>query len=262
MGAQQVKRVSFERVGRGLRRRVRPRLVAADDAVHRLVGLTVAEHDARFPVVIPLHPDHVEMLGDPAFIESCREVRDLTLLDTARLANLWSLSRQCDRRGSFIEVGSFRGGGALHLSNSDPDRQIFVCDSFAGFDHLDETLDSRFGSHMFTDTRRDAVEDMFRSRGRNATVLAGFFPRSADGVEVGPLSFAHVDVDVYEATRDTLRFICPLMTNRSMIVLDDVGRHAAGVDAAISEFVAEQPDWLAFPLFPGQGVLFSRSWFA
>lgn len=245
----------------GVRRRVRPRLVAVDNAVHRLVGLAVSEHDANHPVVMPLHPDHVQVLGDPAFIRSCREVRHLTLLDSARLANLWTLSRMCDRDGSFIEVGSFRGGGALHLSNSDPGRRIFVCDSFAGFDHLDETLDTGFGSHMFTNTRRDAVEQLFRSREREATVLAGFFPASASGVDIGSLSFAHVDVDVYEATRDTLQFIWPLMTPRSMIVLDDVQRNARGVDAAIAEFVAEHTDWIALPLFPAQGVLLNRSWF-
>ena len=249
------------RVWHGLRRRVRPRLLAADDAVHRVFGFTVSEHDAKHPVVVPLHADHVAVLGEPAFIASCKEVRHLTLLDSARLANLWTLSRMCDREGAFIEVGSFRGGGALHLSNSDPDRRIFVCDSFASFEELDPELDTGFGMHMFTENRRDDVAELFSTRGRDATVLAGFFPASAEGVDIGALSFAHVDVDVYNATKDTLEFIRPLMTARSMIVLDDFRRGAKGVDSAVAEFVAEHPEWLAVPIFPAQGLLLSRSWF-
>jgi len=229
--------------------------------VHRPLRLAVSEHDPSYPVVAPIHPDHVEILGDPAFTDSCREVRRLTLLDTPRLANLWSLCRMCDATGTIIEVGSFRGGGALHLSNSSPDRRIIVCDSFAGFAELDATLDRGFGKHMFTDNRREDVERLFEERGRDAIVLAGFFPASAAGVEIGQISFAHVDVDVYRATKETLDFLAPLMMPRSLMVLDDFHRGAEGVEQAVAEFVADHQDFVAFPLFPGQALLVKRTWF-
>ncbi|MEM9561975.1 MAG: TylF/MycF/NovP-related O-methyltransferase [Actinomycetota bacterium] len=252
---------TFGKVARRVRRRVKPIVVRGDDAIHRRVGLTVGPFDSSFPVLQPIHPDNVEILADAEFTASCREVSGLTLLDTPRLANLWSLCRLCDPTGSVIEVGSFRGGGALHLSNSAPERRMIVCDSFAGFERLDDELDELFDQGMFVDTSAAAVERLFADRGRDVLILAGFFPASADGHELGPLSFAHLDVDVYEATRDTLEFIRPLMCARSMIVLDDVRRGAKGVDVAISEFVDANPDWLSLPLFPGQGLLINRSWF-
>lgn len=249
------------RIWRGVHRRMRPHLVRADDLLHRLAGLSVSNYERDFPVVTPLFPDRIEVLADEAFTASCQEVRGLTILDTPRLANLWTLSRMCDREGSFIEIGSFRGGGALHVSNGDSARRVIVCDSFEGFGGLHETLDTGFGHHMFTDTSRIAVEQLFTSRGRDALVIAGFFPQSAAGIDLGPLSFVHLDVDVFQATRDSLAFIRPLMTPRSMIVLDDFKRGAQGVDRAVEQFVSAHPDWLAFPLFPGQGLLLNRSWF-
>lgn len=250
------------RVARGFRRRMWPPFVRADDAVHRLGGLTVSTYDRTFPVVLPLHPDRVEVLAEPEFVRSCREIRDLTLLDTPRLANLWTLSRMCDGDGDAIEVGSFKGGGALHLSNAAPDRRIIVCESFGtGFGSIDEALDTRFGDHLFNENRRERVEQLFTSRGRDVLIVDGFFPGSAAGLDLGPFSFAHLDVDVYEATRDSLEYLAERMTPRSFIVVDDHRRKAEGVDRAVGEFTAEHDDWLAIPLFPSQGLLVNRTWF-
>src|SRR5687767_7758555 len=84
---------------RGARRRVRPIIVRGDNAVHRRVGLTVSEYDRAFPILRPIFPDNVEILADPRFADSCREIKGLTLLDTPRLANLWTLCQMCDSQG-------------------------------------------------------------------------------------------------------------------------------------------------------------------
>jgi predicted O-methyltransferase YrrM len=167
----------------------------------------------------------------------------------------------CDG-GAIIEVGSFLGGSALHLSNASPDRRIIVCESFGtSFSGLDEELDTGFGTNMFTENRFEDVERLFTSRGRDALVLDGFFPGSARGHDLGPLSFAHLDVDVYEATRDSLDHLVGLMSHQSLIVLDDHRRGAGGVDQAIREFTSTHRDWAAFPLFPAQALLVNRKWF-
>jgi hypothetical protein len=97
---------------------------------------------------------HLEVLTDLKFQASVDEVKDITLLDTARLANLWQLCRMSNPAGSLIEVGSYKGGGAIHISNSCPDRTIFVCDTFEGFGDLtiDPSLDHLFAKERFRDT--------------------------------------------------------------------------------------------------------------
>ena len=213
------------------------------------------------PVLIkPLDPIGPEILGDPAFQASCREIYDLTLLDTPRLANLWQLSRLTDPSGNILEVGSYRGGSALHLANANPKRQLFVCDSFEGFDTLDPVLDQVFNRKMFKDTSRAAVEALFTSRGKPAQVIQGYFPDSCRNISLEPLSFAYLDMDVYEGTSQSLEFLATRMLPRSLILLDDFQRTAHGVDKAVAEFVDRHPDWKVFPLFPSQALLVPVSW--
>src|SRR5271157_1541926 len=121
---------------------------------YRLVRLGYCLRKVRgnYAIIKPIDPSNVEVLGDPAFQASVREVEDLTLLDTARLANLWILCKVTDPKGSMLEIGSYRGGGALHLSNSCPDRMIIACDSFRSFETVHPTLDRSFNQEMFTST--------------------------------------------------------------------------------------------------------------
>ena len=86
-------------------------------------GANAAASEKDFPVTKRMDRSNIEILADAEFQRSVREVEDLTLLDTARLANLWQLCRSTDLSGAMLEVGSFRGGGALHLSNCCPTRQ-------------------------------------------------------------------------------------------------------------------------------------------
>jgi predicted O-methyltransferase YrrM len=214
-----------------------------------------------FPILRPTDTCGVEVLADPAFQRSCREIKDLTLLDTPRLANLWSLCRMTNPRGHIIEVGSFKGGGALHLSNSCPERKVIACDSFAGFEQLDAKLDHNFSEEMFKNTKKARVEELFHSRGRPYLVIAGFFPASCAGMDPGPISFAHLDADLYKSTSESLEYLAGRLIDRSLIVLDDYFRRADGVNQAVREFTQKHKSWAAFPLYPGQGLLVHRSWF-
>ena len=230
-------------------------------AIHQ--GCRLARTEGAFPILKPINPLDIELLADPRFQASVREVANLTLLDTPRLANLWTLSRLTPK-GNILEIGSYKGGGALHLSNACPDRKIIACDSFGGFETLRPDLDRKFDEHMFKDANRQEVERLFKSRGRAHEVIAGFFPASCAGRQIAPVSFVHLDVDVYKATIESLSFLAEkrILTPGALIVLDDYERGTEGVKKAVSEFTAAHPDWVVFPLFPAQGLLVHQSWFA
>lgn len=221
-------------------------------------GLRPERVNEDYPVLRPLDPNGLEVLRDPGFQASCRAIDGLTLLDTQRLANLWMWARNAPRGGCLIEIGSYRGGSALHLSNACPDRRLYVCDAFSSsFSALDPALDRRFASNQFTDNSRAEVERLFTSRGRDAVIIDGFAPASlqAANIEPGPIAFAHVDVDVYQATREILVYLRDRMLPSAGIALDDVHREASGVDRAIAEFTEANPHWRFVPVFPGQGLL-------
>jgi O-methyltransferase len=224
----------------------------------RKLGYGLYPLDPAFPVEPPIKGEDLEVLGDPEFQRSVRMVREHTLLDVARLANLWNLARQTGP-GSILEAGAFRGGGALHLANACLDRSVFVFDTFEGFRRLSPGLDDVFEPHWFQDTTQDHVRQLFRSAGREATIVKGYFPESAEGLNLGPVAFCHLDVDLYEATRDGLGFLADRLAPRSLIVIDDFHRGAHGVDKALSEFLEAHPSFNCFPMFPGQAMLFSRT---
>ncbi len=167
-------------------------------------------------------------------------------------------------QGSILEIGSYRGGGALHLSNACPQRKIYACDSFRGFETLHPGLDKSFDMDMFVSTTKKAVEQLFISRNREHEVIDGFFPASCAGRKIAPVSFVHLDVDIYKATIESLVYLETenILTSRPLIVLDDFHRTAEGVNQAVAEFTAANKNWTSFPLFPGQGLMVHSSWFS
>jgi hypothetical protein len=218
------------------------------------------------PIQIPTEPGPTEILWDNDFQASVREVRLLTLLDTARLANLWQLCRMANPNGAIIEIGSYRGGSALHLSNSCPDRPIFVCDTFEGFGslHIDPELDQLFDRADYAKNDFEFVKSTWKGKDttRKVTWLRGYFPQSAEGISLPRFSFAHIDVDIYQSTVDTLFFLRPHFLDRSIILFDDYLAGADGLMKAVREFERTFPDWRSFPMYPGQGLMVHESWFS
>jgi hypothetical protein len=224
-------------------------------------------HRARRALILkPTDPRYLDVLADPAFQASVAEVRDLTRSDTARLANLWQLCR-ISPPGNLIEVGAYRGGTALHLSNARPTAEIVVCDTFVGFRSLpmDPVLDRReavwraaHGSGPFEDTSAEAVRARFRAKGRRATIIEGRFPRSDTAGHVRNAAFAHIDVTLFESCRATLDYLAPRSRPSAIWVIDSYKRQTDGVTRAADEFVATHCDWVLFPVYPGQAVVFNR----
>jgi hypothetical protein len=215
----------------------------------------------------PTNPAFLDVLLDPAFQKSVVEVRDLTPADTAILAHLWQLCRVSDEEGTLIEVGAYKGGTALHMSNARPEAEIIVCDTFQGFGALpmDPRLDAReytwraaHRSGPFEDTSAAAVRALFRAKGRRATIIEGPFPASDAEGRVGNVGFAHIDVTLFESCRATLEYLAPRSCASAIWLVDSYRRQTDGVDRAVETFVASHPGWAAFPIYPGQALLLNR----
>jgi O-methyltransferase len=207
----------------------------------------------------PIFPVDIEILYDPKFLDSVDQVRDHTCLDVARLANLWTMARLVGP-GAFLEVGSYRGGTALHICNAIDEYHAgahFYCfDPFetGGFERIVD-CDQCFEPTDFMGTSYDAVVKLLSSK-PNAKVFQGYFPASAEGLNLKEVCFCHLDVDVYEATRNSL---VSRLAPRSLIMVDDLGnREAQGVKKAVNEFLETHPSFLLIPTFPSQGILLPK----
>ncbi|ABC22278.1 TylF/MycF/NovP-related O-methyltransferase [Rhodospirillum rubrum] len=212
----------------------------------------------------PTDVNNVEILGDRVFRAALDACLDWTCLDTPRLATLWQLSRSSNPAGAIAEIGTFRGGAALLLGLANPGRPLFVCDTFAGFagQPIDPRRDRLFNHDQFHETSAKAVDVLLGRHLTDYTLVEGVFPDSDSQGRVKDLSFVHLDVDIYDATRRCLKAVLPRCLPRALIVIDDYRRGCAGVDEAVAEVLADDaPDWLTLPLYPGQALLIGRGWF-
>ena len=77
----------------------------------------------------------------------------------------------------------------------------------------------------------------------NCHFYKGWIPSRFHEVSEKTFSFVHVDVDLFEATRDTLEFFYPRLTPGGILLCDDYGFSSTpGAKKAMDEFFADKPE--------------------
>lgn len=148
--------------------------------------------------------------------------------------------------GDTAECGVYRGAGSYLIckviaAQRGAARRHFVFDSFAGLS-APTAVD---GTHW---TRGDLACNAEEVR----QVLAGFpgvslhpgwIPSRFPDVADRRFAFVHIDVDLYEPTRDSLAFFYPRMNGGGIILCDDYGfTSCPGATQAVDDFLADRPE--------------------
>jgi len=160
------------------------------------------------------------------------------LFGPSELLNLWQQARLLQHHGgAFAEVGAFEGDSAEIVCKAKGDQRFYVFEAFAGLRNLTPGLDGRFRPNLFS-----SREETLRRRLQpypNTVVIAGYFPETADPVDDQQFSYVHIDVDVYEATREALRFFYPRLLTGGRIIAHDYSQ-CRGVWKAVDEFLTNK----------------------
>ena len=141
--------------------------------------------------------------------------------------------------GAMAEVGVAGGGTAKLICAAAGDKDFFGFDAFSGLPPVQKE-DRHWGVRFFKEHQFAADEESVReylSPFRNVHLLRGVFPESAEDLQEETFGFAHLDADLYESTREGLRFFWPRMTSGGVILIHDA--HAEGVKRAIAEFIEQ-----------------------
>jgi O-methyltransferase len=141
-----------------------------------------------------------------------------TKLTPDRLAVLDSLSDQClTLPGEFAECGVWLGGSAKVLLKGRP---LHLFDTFKGMPDNDDPSGHAEGD--FGDTSAVLVKDYL---GDPVSVYyhIGKIPETFEGLEDTRYSFVHIDVDLYQSTKDCLDYFLPRMVPGGVMVFDDYG---------------------------------------
>ena len=179
--------------------------------------------------------------ADGEFLAAWRSVRAHTLLDPARLYELWELSAQAEKvPGDVLEVGTWRGGSAaivgLRLGRSSKKR-LYVADTFRGVAKASDR-DPYYVGGEHSDTSLDMVDRFLHSLATpEYRLLPGIFPdETAHLVPTSSIALCHIDVDVYDSARGVFDWVFPRLSVGGIVVFDDYGFYGC---EGITSFVHE-----------------------
>ena len=177
-------------------------------------------------------------------MNSIKEFEKVSSLDRKRLVILYQLLRLTDFiKGDVAEVGVYKGGSAKMLAETiwPFNKNIHLFDTFCGMPKVDTTKDNHHKEGDFAGTSLDIVQK-YLEYCFNTCIYPGFFPDTAKNV-LGPFSFVHIDVDIYQSTLDCYEFFYPKMSYNGIIVCDDYNfASCLGAKFAVDEFFEDKPE--------------------
>lgn len=165
-----------------------------------------------------------------------------------------------DIPGSIAECGVYKGASAYFLCKfaREVDCSVHLFDSFSG---LSTPSDSDGDAWNAGDMAVD-LATVTRNLSEFPDVLLhpGWIPSTFDALPPDEVfRFVHVDVDLYEPTRESLEFFYPRVVDGGVILFDDYGFDSCpGARRAIDEFFESRSDTL-LSLTTGQGLVI-RGW--
>lgn len=162
--------------------------------------------------------------------------------------------------GDTAECGVFEGASSWLVLRYAPDfkgkaRQHHIFDSFEGLsapgvhDHPDH----------FAKGDLECPEAKVRERladfEKRVFYYKGWIPERFNEVKDRQFSFAHLDVDLYDPTKDSIEFFYPRMSPGGVIICDDYGCNTCpGATKAIDVYLANKPEKM-IPFASGGGYL-------
>jgi O-methyltransferase len=130
----------------------------------------------------------------------------------------------------------------------------FICQHFAGSDKVHHGFDSfeglpepgQFDGDYWRQGDCATAETVARANldGFQVKLYKGWIPRRFPEVTSHRFCFVHVDVDLYEPTRDSIQFFYPRMVPGGIMLFDDYGSgmQSPGAARAVDDFMAGNPE--------------------
>jgi len=164
--------------------------------------------------------------------------------------------------GDVAECGVRQGRSTIFLLAADlRDRRYHLFDSFQGLPQLSKDDRSAVGETHWK--AGDLLTDEALARRNlqgfgNVEFHVGWIPETLGAASGERFAFVHIDVDLYEPTRDALSFFYERLLPGGMIVCDDYGSaHCPGARKAFDEFFAGRSERL-IELPTGQAIVTKR----
>jgi hypothetical protein len=161
-----------------------------------------------------------------------------SMVGLMRLANI----RECVEQvladgvpGDLVETGVWRGGSCIFMRGilaayGDPDRRVWVCDSFEGLPEHDGRYEADIGDqfHTFTELAIsvEEVQENFRRYGLlddRVEFLKGWFADTLGSAPIEQIAMLRLDGDMYSSTMDALEPLYDKVSPGGFVIVDDYG---------------------------------------
>lgn len=160
-----------------------------------------------------------------------RDKREV-LFFASELQVLMSMSESLRHvEGSYAEVGVFQGTSAKAICEFKGHKDFHLFDTFEGLPEVDQ-IDEIFKSRMFNASRQELEERL--DAYENIHIHEGLFPNTTKKLKEETFAFVHLDVDLYQCTKDALDYFYPRLASGGVIISHDY--HLKGVQKAVDEF--------------------------
>ena len=209
-------------------------------ALREKVGVAIVNLVRSRHGVVVFYDDE-ERRRDLALIQTVKRERKLLLSDH-EAHQLMRLVRSVEKvTGDMAEVGTYRGASAKLIAEArgGQPKTLYLFDTFEGLPELQDIDRAFFTKGQYPADLEDVAQ--YLSTYRDMALYQGLFPDTAGPIKNKVFSFIHLDVDLYESTRDALSFFYPRMARGGIIVSHDY-LTAPGVTKAIREFMKDEPE--------------------
>lgn len=206
-------------------------------------------------------------LDDPAFLAAYDRVADRFTGEPVDVRwRAWLLTRLARESvalgGNLAEFGTYRGacaGLVLAVVPLAADQELYLFDTFEGIPAVSLTdNEQRLGFEgRLGDTSVDEV-DVFLSRWNHYRLVPGDVMDTVRSTEVGPLCFAHVDLNAAKATVVATEYAYERLLPGGVLLFDDYGWRGYEDQRLLLEafFDSRDEDLIALPT--GQAFLIKR----
>lgn len=235
-------------------------LLAGDKLQKRRVKQELARITSSFFGDFPLSEDHKLWREDQSFLTNYKRLSPGNPYSQDRKYVLREFVRFTHATpGVMAECGCYQGASAFFIAQESPNTPLHLFDSFEGLSapRKEDSTELKGAPYWVQGdlATHDKIVLKNLAEFDNIEVHKGWIPNRFQDVDNKTFRLVHIDVDLYQPTKDSLEFFYSRMNRGGVIVMDDYGSTLCpGARKAADEFFADKPEYLLhFPT--GQGVI-------
>jgi O-methyltransferase len=192
-----------------------------------------------------LQKEKVFIINSLEYLKRQRKI-DKNYFDYIRISTLELVSFEINKKnlkGNVAELGVYKGKFARYINLYFKDRNLYLFDTFKGFDERDVNSEKSkgfsSGSQDFTDTSLTSVLKIMPYP-EKCIAVQGFFPASVKDIK-DQFVFVSIDADLYEPIYEGLKFFYENLVSGGYIFIHDFNNdNYKGARRAIEQFCGER----------------------